>query len=126
MWDGVERRRFPRVKYSCLVTVQEGAPATRVVLAHTEDIGVGGVCVIIKRKEKVSPQIEVNLKLDLIDTMPQVASKGTISWVREISPSQEDQPSGYKIGIQFTSLQDEPRRRIQNIVEHLSERGASV
>ena len=46
-WDGLNRRKFPRVIYPCLVVIQNGKVDDRdVILTHTENIGIGGVCVI--------------------------------------------------------------------------------
>ena len=50
MWDGMERRKFPRVQYPCLITLRKETPPSISILTHTENISVGGVRVIIAKK----------------------------------------------------------------------------
>ena len=145
MWDGVDRRRFPRAEYPCLITVRKNTPPVQAVLTHTENISVTGVRVIITKKIEV--MTEVDLEIDLKDTLKNVISKGTIAWVKEVAqerkgkppgkgtninvlkgvvawvkeipPTQKGKPPRYDTGIQFTVLKAEDRRRIENIVNHL-------
>ena len=52
-WDGFNRRKFPRVNYPCLVVLNVRIEETEsVILSHTENIGIGGVCVILKQNVK--------------------------------------------------------------------------
>ena len=48
-WDGLDRRKFPRISYPCLVVVRKDEDDKEVFLTHTENLGVGGVCVILKK-----------------------------------------------------------------------------
>ena len=120
MWDGVDRRMFIRVEYPCLIIVRRDMAPPLSILTHTENICVGGVRVIIR--EKVVPMAEVNLELDLMDTLPTITSKGIISWVQEVPSGQEGLSPNYDTGIKFIDLQDEYRRRIQKIVNHVLSR----
>lgn len=117
MWDGVDRRRFVRGEYPCLITLRKYTSPPLAILTHTEDISVGGLRVIIGKN--LGPMTEVDLELDLMDTLPTVLSRATISWVKEVSYRQKGKPQ-YDTGIQFLGLKDEYRRRVQNIVDHLS------
>ena len=100
--------------------------------------------VIIKKGIEVAT--EVDLEIDLKDTLPNVASTGTIAWVKRVLPIHKGKPAGkgagikvltgtvtwvkeipstqkgkpprYNTGIQFTILKDEDRERIQNIIDH--------
>ena len=70
-WDGLDRRRFPRVNYPCLVVI-EGETEER-ILAHTENVGIGGVCVILKQDVKLFTSVEV--ELDLLDMKEHIKCK---------------------------------------------------
>jgi len=50
---GLDRRAFPRVVYPSLVVVGNGDKDEKeVILTHTENVGVGGMCVILKKNIK--------------------------------------------------------------------------
>ena len=67
----------------------------------------------------VEVMTEVDLEIDLMDTLPTVISKGTIRWVKQAISGREGKPPRYDTGIQFLTLKDECRKRIQGIVEHV-------
>lgn len=117
MWDGVDRRRFPRAEYPCLITVHKNTAPAQAVLTHTENISVTGVRVIITKKIEV--MTEVDLEIDLKDTLATITSRGIIRWVKQVPSGRKERLPHYDIGIQFITLRDEYRRRIQNIVNHL-------
>ena len=117
MWDGVDRRIFPRAEYPCLITVRKNTPPTEAILTHTDNISLGGVRVVIAKK--VEAMTEIDLEIDLKDTLPTVISRATIAWVKIIVSSQKDKSPRYDTGIRFLGLKDEYRRRIQSIVERI-------
>ena len=41
-WEGLNRRRFPRVKFPCLVKVIVNGVVFETHLTHTENISIGG------------------------------------------------------------------------------------
>lgn len=84
MWNGVDRRKFPRAEYPCLITIRKYVPPELAILTHTENISIGGVRVIVDHR--IDTATEVDLEIDLKDTMPNIASRGAIRWVREIEP----------------------------------------
>lgn len=120
MWDGVDRRRFPRAEYPCLITLRRTTPPPEAILTHTENISVGGVRVIIGKR--IEMMAEVDLQIDLKDTSPAISSRGTIAWVKEAPFARKGASPHYDTGIQFVSLKDEYRRRIQHIVDHILSR----
>jgi Tfp pilus assembly protein PilZ len=117
MWDGVDRRKFPRAEYPCLVTVRKSVPSLQAILTHTENLSTGGVRVIISKK--LAAPIKVDLELDLKDTLPTIKLQGKISWVKEVVARTKGRPPRYDTGIQFVNLKQENRKRIHHIVEHL-------
>lgn len=117
MWDGVDRRIFSRAEYPCLITIRKNTPPTQAILTHTNNISLGGMRVVIA--EKIEPMTEVDLEIDLKDTLSTIIAKGTIAWVKIIVSSQKDKSPRYDTGIRFLGLKDEYRRRIQSIVERI-------
>lgn len=117
MWDGVSRRKFPRAEYPCLITVRKNTPPQEAILTHTENISVGGVRVIIAKK--IGVLTEVDIEIDLKDTMPTILSKASICWTEELSFGEVGKSPRYDTGIKFLGLKDEDRRRVQRVVETL-------
>ena len=75
-WDGQNRRQFPRAKYPCLVVLKSAEDADKKFLAHTENVGVGGLCVIVK--ENVQMFSPVDIELDLMDLEGHVKCSGKV------------------------------------------------
>jgi len=76
-WDGLNRRKFPRVIYPCLVVIANQDKGEKdVILTHTENIGIGGVCVILKQDLKMFSSVE--LELDLLDLENHIKCKGKV------------------------------------------------
>ncbi len=117
MWDGVDRRIFPRAHYPCLITIRKNFPPPQATLTNTEDISVGGVRIIIGKR--IELMTEIDLEIDLKDTLPTIILRGTVSWVKEAPPGRKGKPPRYDTGIKFITLKNEYRRRIQHVVEHL-------
>lgn len=143
MWDGVERRRFSRVQYPCLITVFKKMVPSFSILTHTENISVGGLRVIIGKKIEVAE--EVDLEIDLKDTLSNVLSRGVIAWVKRVIfarggvavpnkrlegkiawvreiPSAQGSPTRYDTGIQFIGLKKTDEQRIERIIDNFMEK----
>ena len=117
MWDGVDRRRFRRAEYPCLITLRKKTVPVQALLTHTEDISVLGVRVIIRQKIEITT--EVRLEVDLKDTLPTVFSRGKVRWVEELASKEKEKPSRYDTGIEFIVLKDQDKERIQNIIKYV-------
>jgi len=117
MWDGVDRRRFRRAEYPCLITLRKNTVPAQSLLTHTEDISVLGVRVIIR--QKIEMAAEVDLEIDLKDTLPTVFSRGKIRWVEELAFKQKEKPLRYNTGIEFIAIKDQDKERIQNIIKYI-------
>ncbi len=117
-WQGLNRRKFPRVKYPCLVTVwyeSEGKQET--FLTHTENVGIGGVCVIChKRLKMFSP---VDMEIDLMDMDAHIRSKGKAMWVVQRKDPGQHKPMVFDVGVEFLDLKEEDKERIAKVVQQL-------
>ena len=118
-WEGLNRRRFPRVKYPCLVTVWYGQEEgdTETFLTHTENLGIGGVCMICTRRFKMfSP---VKLEIDLLDMESHIRCKGKIVWLVQRKDPDPRKPVVYDVGIEFEDLKEEDQRRVSKVIQRL-------
>ena len=120
-WSGMDRRKFPRVQYPCLVVIRGDQEEKDVILTHTENIGVGGACVILKRNIKLFSPVEI--ELDLLDMGMHVKCQGKVVWSILRKMEEEKKPLCYDIGIEFVNLTDRDRQRIDEIAKRLVKQG---
>ena len=112
MWQGIDQRRFPRAKYKCVVALRQ-AGNTASVAAITENIGMGGVCVLLDKGLDIFSPVELDLTLD--DSKGPLHVKGTIVWVvrrRELRKG----PS-FDTGVEFSDLSTEDKARIEAVID---------
>ncbi len=115
-WGGLNRRNFPRVKFPCLVTIQAGAKTVpNAILTHTENVGIGGICVVVK--ENIKTFYPLSIEIDLLDASEHVKCKGKVVW----NVSRGDKKSKknmYDIGIEFEDMNADDQKRIAQVVQH--------
>ena len=116
VWDGRERRRFPRVAYHCKTAV--GSPI-RWLTSHTENISAGGIRVILDERLKVYNSVSLELFLEGETT---TKCKGRIAWVgEEVNPlDMQNKPIMFVTGIEFTEIHDYDKDYIRRLVKLLS------
>jgi hypothetical protein len=117
-WDGIDRRKFPRVAYPCLIKVRHEQDGLSALLTHTENIGIGGFCVILKNPIKLFTPIE--LEIDLLDTQDHVVCKGKVVWSVQRHSKEAKKPMFFDIGIEFVEMSDADLLRIKHILDHLA------
>ena len=111
MWEGMNQRRFPRVQSRCIVRVRQHG-ATSAISAVTENIGVGGVCVLLDQGIDIFSPVELELAVE--DGKPPIRSQGTVVWVvrqRELKKKQ-----AFDTGIEFTNLAPEDKVRLEAVL----------
>jgi Tfp pilus assembly protein PilZ len=118
-WEGLNRRKFPRANYPCLVVIRDKTEDGKddVILTHTDNIGVGGVCVVLKQNVKIFGLIEI--ELDLLDLGEHICCKGKVVWNVQRKSEAPEKPSFFDIGIEFPDLHEEDQKRLERIVERL-------
>ena len=122
-WDGLDRRKFPRVIYPCLVTLCLEGKEKETILSHTENIGLGGVCVTFKNHvERFTP---VEVQIDLLDMQEHLKCSGKVVWNVRRKALEERKPLFYDIGIEFGELKDSDRKRLTAILKNLVDRKAA-
>jgi len=117
-WQGLNRRKFPRVNFPCLVTVRQDVEERDMILTHTENIGVGGVCVILKKSLKMFAPVD--LELDLVDGSEHIKCKGKVVWSIRRKGDETVKPFFYDVGIEFLDLAKGDAKRIEDTVQHLA------
>jgi len=112
LWQGMDQRRFPRAKYKCVVKLkQEGDSAP--IAATTENIGLGGICVLLERGLDIfSP---VDLEITLEDGQPPLSTNGTIVWV--VRRGDLKRKPAFDTGIEFSDLPPEVKTRIEAVLD---------
>jgi len=117
-WDGgLNRRKFPRAKYPCLIIIRHNHGGPEAMLTHTENVGIGGVCVILKRSIKLFTTVE--LEIDLLDTSPHIKCNGRVVWSVQRKNAEEKKPSFYDTGIEFADIAAQEQKRVDEIVYRL-------
>ena len=120
-WEGLNRRKFPRANFPCLIKVlREGSPE-EVILTHTENISIGGACVILKKSvDLFSP---VTIELDLMDGGDVITCRGKVVWSVRRKAIESHKPSCYDLGLEFVDITEENRARVGQTVGHLVRSG---
>lgn len=119
-WGGMDQRRFPRVRQSCTVALRQavGRPS---IAATTENVGIGGVCVLLNRGLDIFAPVDVELALD--DGRPPLACRGMVAWV--VRRRELNRPVLFDTGIEFVGLPDEDQVRLQQTVTRAAGRASA-
>lgn len=120
VWNGIDRRRFPRANYKCLVTVRKKG-GVQTFTTQTENIAVGGICVILP--EKLDIFSHVDLVITLLNGMPPLKCGGSIVWTVKSQDPKRVKANCYDTGIEFSDITDEQNQRINKIVNDLTSTG---
>ena len=107
MWQGVDKRRFPRAKYPCEVTVIKKGQKED-FSTQTENIGIGGICVILEKGMAMFRFVELTLHLK--DGQPPIKCDGRVVWVVKTKEQ-------FDTGIEFINMKERDVARTQKVVE---------
>lgn len=119
MWNGINRRKFPRVHHKCTLHIKKN-DSEKMILTTTENLGEGGICVVLK--EDLGLFQGVNLELELNDgESSSVSCSGTVVWVIKKRIPERMHEMCYDIGIEFVDMGDESKQRISKIIDKFSE-----
>jgi len=109
MWDGFNKRKFPRLHLSCevVIHVQDKPKAYK---STTENVGMGGVAVMLE--EPLQRFERCKISIELKDGEPPLQCTGRSVWV---IPSGEVRSTKkhYDTGIEFLDITDFSRQRLQ-------------
>jgi Tfp pilus assembly protein PilZ len=123
-WKGTDRRQFPRVMYPCMVKIISSNKEQELMLTHTENIGQGGLCVIVKKEiELFAP---VAMEVDLLDISDHLHLKGKVVWKARRKPEEKVKPLFYSIGIEFTQMSQADHDHLQQNLQMLIKNGTEL
>lgn len=117
MWNGINRRKFPRANYKCLITIKKRVTA-KTISTQTENIGAGGICVIIKEDLGLFQGVDLDLYIDS-GTPSEIKCGGTVVWVVKKTDPKQKGIHLYDTGIEFIDIRPEDRERISELVEEI-------
>jgi hypothetical protein len=112
-WTGLDQRNFPRVAVSCQIWI-EGSDG--VIETKTENLGGGGVCVILDHGlEKLS---RVKLRMTLDKARASIECGGRVVWI-VCSKDPKTKALTYDTGIEFTDLTSEGQDEILSFIQQV-------
>ena len=117
MWDGINRRRFPRANYKCSITIKSSGEAPKVIKTMTENIGIGGICVGLKEDLDLFKNVELEVALN--DNDSPITCNGSIVWVVKKTGSKNKETMVYDTGIEFIDIKEAYKKRILALVEKI-------
>jgi Tfp pilus assembly protein PilZ len=123
-WEGTDRRQFARVMYPCMVKIVSPDRPQEAMLTHTENIGQGGLCVIIKKEIKLFTPVV--MEVDLLDTSEHIHPKGKVVWNVRRKSDEEIKPLFYSIGIEFTQMSGTDKDHLYRNLEQLIKNGTAL
>lgn len=116
VWSGMDRRKFPRANYKCLVTLRK-KDGVQTFTTQTENIGAGGVCVILP--ERLDIFANVDLVITLAEGRPPIKTSGSVVWTVRSCDPKKSKANYYDTGIEFVDLLKEHCQLIENVVAEL-------
>lgn len=112
-WGGIEKRRFVRANFPCIIIIY--TPKQHSISTHTENIGAGGVRVIIEEKLEINDV--VGLEIFLYKEKQPIECKGKVVWVVEKESLYRKNLIFCDIGIEFYSIKEGDKGIIKNLIE---------
>lgn len=116
MWNGINRRKFPRANYKCTIVIKKRLNA-KTISTETENIGAGGICVIIKDDLGLFQGVDIELFLD--DGKGPIKCGGTVVWVVKKTDQKQKSVHLFDTGLEFVDMRAEDRERTTDIVEKI-------
>lgn len=113
MWDGFDKRKFPRVNLHCEISILPPSEKEPLV-TKTENLGTGGVCVILN--ESLDRFTPCQIRLELQKGISMIECAGKVMW---IVPTQEfkQKDKRFDIGIEFVNISSADRDRIRAFLQ---------
>ncbi|MDD5084535.1 MAG: PilZ domain-containing protein [Candidatus Omnitrophica bacterium] len=112
MWDGLNHRRFPRLDIKCEVFIRD-QESSYTVSTHTENVGAGGVCIVLAKPLRRYSIVEI--KLYLGDNLPPVECVGKVVWIIEEKTLSVPERK-YDMGVEFLTISHFDRERIRKFL----------
>lgn len=113
MWDGFDKRKFPRVNLRCEIILRD-RPQGQILRTQTQNVGAGGVSLILERSLERFSHVSIRLELD--PHLPWIECEGKVVWV---VPSRQagSEKESFDTGIEFLGLDQGHQDLIRSYVE---------
>lgn len=116
MWEGINQRRFPRVNYKCRIRLSRES-GNSVLDTQTENIGAGGICVVLEKDLQLFEPVSLEVFLD--EKNSPISCGGTVVWVVKRHPMTQTGAFKYDTGIEFADITPEDKKRVSDLVEYI-------
>ncbi len=112
MWDGFNQRKFPRLNLECEIALSQAAGQT--IVGRTENVGIGGVCLIQNRSlERFST---CRIRLSLAKAELPIECDARIVWnIPCKDPSVKE--TMFDTGVEFVNLSSADSLRMKKFIE---------
>jgi hypothetical protein len=111
MWDGFNKRKFPRLNMHCEIDIHSDEQKAS-IHANTENIGIGGVCVILDKPLERFSTCHIKLDLDELE----VSCDAKVVWIvptREVKSTRKR----FDTGLEFVGLKPEHHSALLDFIE---------
>jgi len=120
MWDGFDKRKFPRLNFNCEIQIQT-LDKKESINAVTENLGAGGLCVMadkaIDRFSKCGVRIDFGEGSDAVEYM------GKVVWIIPTKDA-KGRKNRYDIGIEFIDMSETSLQALRTRIEQAASRPA--
>lgn len=114
--DTDERREFPRLPINMTVDyntyLSEDAQTTK---TESKNISAGGIRIIALGELEVGKKMQ--LKFSIPDANITISAVGKVVWTEEFIVGSAKTGKAYEVGIEFISITDEDRKKIEEYVK---------
>lgn len=112
MWDGFNQRKFPRIHLNCNIGIVP-ADGARTITAKTENVGIGGVCVVLD--EALERFQSCKLKLNLDGKQKKIECAAQVAWVVPTKKAKA-RKTHYDTGLEFVDIDDNTKKMIETFL----------
>ena len=116
IWEGINKRKFPRVSYKCLIRVS-GENVEDTIETFTENIGSGGICVALENRLGLFQKVAMDIFIE--EGASSIECSGTIVWVVKRQLVTKSEVDVYDTGIEFQQIASDDRKRISTLVDDI-------
>jgi c-di-GMP-binding flagellar brake protein YcgR len=114
----LNRRRFPRISFPCLIVFRSlDSKQAETVLSHTENVGVGGLCLILKQSLEMFSEIDI--EIDLMDLNENIKCRGKVVWCVRRKKESPEKPLYFDTGIEYVNLKPADKIRLETVINKL-------
>ena len=113
MWDGFNKRKFPRLSLRCELILKNQTPTGLILRTQTENVGAGGICIMLDQPLERFSNLSIRVELDA--NLPWIECLGKVVW-SVLSRSTNSKKESYDTGIEFVNLQPAQQDLIRQYV----------